>query len=293
MPTRTSDARRRDMGAELRKWREAAGLNGNQLARKIGWDPSTVSRLESGHGTVTELAVMVYLSHCGVSAANAANVLKMARETEEGYLVRRDVLRTLVLHESTARTIQMAAPLLVPGLLQTEGYARAVISLNSTFSSADIEMRLAARMSRQELLRRWQPPNLTYFLYEAALRCPLGGNRVMNEQMLHLAFLTARPHVTVRIIPFEKGAYAADAGQMTLMTFAEHGPVLYLENRFAGMFNERADDLQLCRTIFEQLGHDALNEGQSRELLAQLASDYDRPEGASDADLAQEQLQQC
>jgi hypothetical protein len=192
-------------------------------------------------------------------------------------------LRTLILHETTARTIRSAAPLLVPGLLQTEDYMRALSEVDEAFDAAEIESSISVRLARQELLRRhWpSPPDFSYFLYEAALRLPVGGNRVMNEQMLHLAFVAQRPHVTIRVVPFSVGGIAATTGQMTLMDFANHDPVLYLENRFAGIFVERAEVILKAGSILAQLGDLALDVAQSRELLVQLASDYDQPQGAS------------
>ena len=282
MSYKTSDARRRDMSAELRKWRENAGLAGKVLARKMGIDPSTLSRLESGQGAFSETTIMVYLAHCGAPADEAERVLRIAKETEDGYLVRREVLRTLILHETTARSIQVTAPLLVPGLLQTEGYARAVMDLYGITDKPGIESRVKVRITRQELLKRWQPPTLTFFLYEATLRCPIGGTRVMNEQMLHLAFVSGRPQASIRIVPFDVGGIAALAGQMMLMDFADHGPVLYLEGPFAGIFAERDDDIARCRELLRRLDDVALTERHSQELLVQLASEYDQPdEGAS------------
>jgi transcriptional regulator with XRE-family HTH domain len=278
MTANNSDTRRRELGAELRRRRELAGVNGLELARKMGWSQSTVSRIESGQGAVSEVAVITYLAHCGVPAPDVADVLLLARETEDGYLVRRNVLRTLVLQESTARAIQSMAPLLIPGLLQTEGYARAVISLEPGLTKADVESRVAARMSRQQLIRRWQPPSFTYIIYEAALRCPMGGNQVMNEQMLHLAFLSGRPQMTVRILPYSTGKLGAFAGQLTLMEYAEHRPVVYAETVLAGLFVENERDIVMSRTLFSQLAQDALSEGESLTRLAQVASDYDQPD---------------
>src|SRR2546427_583762 len=129
MPVKPSDARRRELGAELRRRRELAGLNGLDLSRKVGWSQSTISRLEAGLSDVADVKVVTYLAHCGVSEPDALRVLKLARETEDGYLVRREILRTLVLHETTATRVRAAAPLLVPGLLQTAGYTRAMMRL--------------------------------------------------------------------------------------------------------------------------------------------------------------------
>jgi hypothetical protein len=171
----------------------------------IGWSQSTVSRLESGLGYVTDVVVTTYLAHCGVSAPEVADVLLLARETEDGYLVRRSALRTVRLNEAAAVSISSAAPLLIPGLLQIEQYTRALMSVGD-HTESELESRISARAERQRLLKRRQPPQFTYFIYEAALRCPVGGNRVMNEQMLHLAFLAGRPQVTIRVVPFSAGS---------------------------------------------------------------------------------------
>lgn len=275
--SKSSNARQRALGAELRRRREAAGINGLQLAQRVGWSPSTVSRIESGQYPITEMTVIVYLAHCGVSTTEAQKVLR-EHDSDQSYLVRRDILRTLILHETTASTVQMTAPLLVPGLLQTEDYTRAVMELHGLKTDAEVEAGVEVRRGRQALLRRRQPPIFTYYLYEAALRCPIGGNRVMNEQMLHLAFLSGRPHVSMRVVRFQSGGRAALAGQMMLMDFADHDPVLYLESPYAGLFAEHAGDIAHCRGQLVRLGDVALNEEQSRELLVQLASEYDQPD---------------
>ncbi|WP_256451456.1 DUF5753 domain-containing protein [Amycolatopsis sp. CA-230715] len=191
------------------------------------------------------------------------------------------MLRTLILHETTARSIRSAAPLIVPGLLQTEGYARVMMGSADSVDQATVDSRVAVRMERQSLLKRWNPPAFVYFIYEAALRCPVGTNRVMNEQMLHLAFLADRPQVTLRVVPFADGAVAAAIGQFTLMDFADHGPVLYSENIFASLFVENPEDIQFAKGYLAELDAVALSAEESREFLVRCAGDYDRPdEGA-------------
>jgi transcriptional regulator with XRE-family HTH domain len=278
MPIKNSDTRRRELGAELRRRRELAGFNGLELARKMGWSQSTVSRIESGQGMVSEVNVLTYLAHCGVPAPEVEDVLLLARETEEGYLVRRNVLRTLILQETTASAITATAPLLIPGLLQTEEYTRSMVYQDPGIAKPDAETRISVRMNRKSLFKRFRPPQFTYFLYEAALRCPMGGNQVMNEQMLHLAFLCGRPQLALRVVPFASGSYAACVGEFTLMEYAEHNPVTYLENHFVGLFAESPDDIAASRVSLKKLEQDALDERESRTFLAQLASDYDRPD---------------
>lgn len=238
--------------------------------------------METGHAAITELAATAYLAHCGATAKEAAAVLKLAKDTEDGYLVRRDVLRNLVLHETTAARVSATAPLLVPGLLQTEDYARAVMRSPEQYTEDQIDSMVAIRMGRQELLTRAPRPEFTYFIYEAALHSPIGNNRVMNEQMLHLAFMTSHPGMQIRIVPVRQGSRAACANQFTLMDFANHGPVLYVENPFAGMFVENAEAIASASNYLDKLASDALDGGQSRELIAYMANEYDRaPEGAT------------
>lgn len=267
----------------LREWRVRAGLQGQELARRIGWSQSHISRLESGNANITEMTVVQFLAFCGATAQEVAEVLQRLKETEDGYLVRRNVLRTLVLHETRAARISGTAPLRIPGLFQTEDYARAIMRLPGDESEKTIDSMVAARMARQDLLTRRQRPELTFFIYEAALRSPIGGNQVMNEQMLHLAFLSDRPGLTIRVVPFSHGSFAAYAGHFWLMEFPDHGPMLYVENAFgANVIIEEAAEVRLSRRYLSKLAEAALTRGQSRELLAHLASEYDRPpEGAT------------
>ncbi|TCP56190.1 helix-turn-helix protein [Tamaricihabitans halophyticus] len=281
MPVHPSDARRRELGAELRKYREAAGLLAVELAHRVGWSASHVSRLESGYATANEVTVATYLAYCSVPSKEVRKVLRTARSNEAGYLVRRNVLRTLVLHENLAHSITGTAPLLIPGLLQTREYARAVIELPGNRTEADVDERLATRMDRQELLTRLRGPRCAFYIYEAALRCKIGTDRVMNEQLLHLALLGAQRGITLRVVPFSAGGLAANSAEFTLMDFPEHAPVLHMENMVSGLFVENPEDVAVAHSVIGRLAEDALDEGQSREWFVRLANDYDRPpEGA-------------
>lgn len=168
------------------------------------------------------------------------------------------------------------APSIVPGLLQIEGYARAMIGLVDGRSQAEIDSWVDVRMERQAVTKKWRPPTFTYFLCESALRCPIGGNPVMNEQMLHLAFLAGRPQMTIRVVPFSAAAYASAMGEFTFMDFADHGRVVYLVNMLAGLFVESAEDVAVTRANLERVAWDALSEEESLEFLAQVARAYDR-----------------
>lgn len=280
MSPRFSNAHFREIGATLRAYRERAGLTGTDLARSTGWSQSTISRLESGHtSSLSEVAITTYLAHCGATVQEVDEVLELANGTsDEGFLVRRKPLRTLVLHETIATTITATASLLVPGLLQTEDYIRAVMRRPGRFSDAEIESRVAIRKERQEVLTRTlNPPQCAYFLFESALRYRMGGYRVMNEQMLHLAFLADWPHLTLRVVPYDTGDFAAMVGTATLLEFREHRPLMYIGARRAGVFIDDAEHVGLWREDLDEVAECALSEGQSREVFTELANEYDKP----------------
>ncbi|SFQ50426.1 Helix-turn-helix domain-containing protein [Amycolatopsis arida] len=278
MADRISDARRREVGDQLRKRRVVADLTLAQLSDRTGFSVTKISRMESGLATYSEVDITIHLAHCRQSSNEIAEVLYLGRETEKGYLVRRDSLRTLVLHENTARTITTASPVLVPGLLQTEDYARTSMQVLGNRDEAQIAARVQVRLERQSLLYRWNPPKFTFYLCEGALRSKMGSNRVMNEQLLHLGFVAERANITIRVVPSTASSGALCVSQLTLMSFAAHGSLLYTDTLVAGLFVENREDIATSRALLGRLAQDALDERQSREFLARLASEYDQPD---------------
>jgi transcriptional regulator with XRE-family HTH domain len=289
MTDRQSTVRARELGEELRQIRERAGLRAIELARRLGWSPSKVSRMESGERPASEIDVAMYLTLCGVTGAELHRLLDLSRESDEGFSLRRhgarlpDELRTLAVEETTASAIRSFAPLLIPGLLQTEDYMRVVMHASVSVPEDGVEPRVAARLARQSLLRRrYRPPYLIFFVDEQVLRRPVGGPAVMHEQLLHLVFLTAQPHVTLRVVPLSAGAHAGMNGPFKLLEHIERSPVVYLENETSSLFLEDAKDIVAYRLILAKLADIALDEGQSRTFVADLANEYDRPRGDRD-----------
>ncbi|MBA0127718.1 helix-turn-helix domain-containing protein [Haloechinothrix sp. YIM 98757] len=282
-----STARARELGAELRHARETIGLSGVEMARRLGWSHSKVSRMESGQRSASEVDTAIYLSSCGVARAELERLLELARQADDGYWVRPhgqalpDELRSLVIQESTATSITSFELSRINGLLQTEEYARALLYDSPLESLDDIELRVEARMARQSLLRRYRPPRLLFYVHEQALRLPVGGARVMHEQVLQLVFTTSLSHCSVRVVPTAAGAHPGLAGPFFLMRYDEHQPVVYVENETASVFLETPEDISTYRRILARLAEVALDEGQSREWLAELASEYDRAEDGS------------
>ena len=283
---RESSARSRELGAELAKRRKKARYTTSDLARQLGWSASKVSRMESGERGQSEVDVAVYLAFCGVLREDLDVLLAMARETDDGTWLQPhgerlpDELRTLVFQETTATIIHSLELNRVPGLFQTEAYARALLRAGLVAEDG-IEARVRARMDRQGLLRRLDPPTLDFFIHEQGLRLPVGSRAVVHEQMLQLVFLTSRPQTRIRVVPIAAGPHPGLAGPFMLMRYAQHAPLVYVENQTTSLFLETWEHVETYRKILAGLAEMALDDGQSREFFATLASEYDQPEGGA------------
>jgi transcriptional regulator with XRE-family HTH domain len=284
MKDRDTTARSRELGEELRRVRERAGYNGSELARKLGWSPSRVSRLESGTRGTSEVDLAVLLAVCNVTGAELERLLELAREAFASTWLQphgdriSDQLRTLAMHEATATAIFGYEPMVVPGLLQTENYTQALFRWAGLVPTDQINPLVQTRMARQSLLRRRQPPKVCFYIHEHALFAPPGNFRIMNEQLLHLALVAARPQCTIRVISKHAGLHGALGDRFRIMKFRDHRPMAYVETSISSLFLEKPHDIAAYQAILNRLAEVALDEGQSRERLVRLANDYDERE---------------
>jgi hypothetical protein len=161
----------------------------------------------------------------------------------------------------------------VPGLLQTGDYARALISEAGTVPADEIDDRVAARLARQSLFSRDRPARFTFYLHEFVLRLPIGGPAVMADQLQQLERISLRPYLTLRVMPAALGGHAAINGSFRLMEFAEFKPVVYLESETSSLFLEKPVEIAAYQDILGALAETALGEGESRELIATLATE--------------------
>jgi hypothetical protein len=150
------------------------------------------------------------------------------------------------------------------------------------------------RLRRQRILHdEFRPPQCTFYVHEQALRLPVGGDRVMNEQMLQLVLLADRPNIVIRVVPISAGARAALGGPFMLFQYDLHQPLVYQENGVSGLFVEDLEYVQRCQGQLSRISWVAMDAEESRVLLATMASKYDRLDGDHDPDdLAEEQLHQ-
>jgi transcriptional regulator with XRE-family HTH domain len=300
MTDTTSTARRRELGAELRRIREQRGFNGLDLATRLSWTATMLSRVETGKRAMTQLEVATYIAMCGVAGRQLEELLALADEPDDHRLKSHegripDELRTLIFHESTATEIDTVEPIYVPGVTQTEDYARAVFTEADILAPADIENAVRIRMSRRDVLTRWNPAQCAFYVHENALRVTIGSPQVMYEQMLHLLFLDTRPQCSIRVIPLSAGSRGLAAGSFHIFRYPEGLPVVCVQHETTSEFLESRKDLAGSAAVLKRVTSVALDEAHSREFISRMASDYER-RGAAEHDdggspeLAQEQL---
>lgn len=257
------------------------GLSNRELADRLGWSTAKVSRIESGYRNITEIDVVRYAAFCGLDRDHLDDLLNLCRAASGPGFWLSNRIKSLVFQESTASVIHDYCPLVVPGLLQTEGYAAAL--MNAEQQSAELARQgVCTRMERQRVLSRQGAVKFQFFIHEQALRLPVGGARVMNEQLLKLVLLSSQPYVSVRVLPIALGERSLFAGPFIMLDYLQHPPLVYLEHSGGNLFLEDHDYVLRFRSKLGDIAKVALDEGQSRVLLANLASEYDRTEGPAD-----------
>jgi len=277
MHDRETTIRSRELGDGLRAAMTEAGFTGAETAYRLGWSESRISRLINGKRGCDPVDVSALLAVCGLKGRERTRLLNLSREqATPGWLQQHGgrlpkQLRTLIDHEDKAVSIEQFQPIVVPGLLQTGDYARALLTGTGTLPTGEIEDRVLARMERQTIFGRSPHTRFTFFLHEFALRLPVGGNDTMCEQLHHLLRMSVRPNVRLRVVPAAAGVHAGIAGAFTLLRFAEFKPIVYLDSETASLFLEESVEIVAYGRILERLAADALDGEQSRGLIAELA----------------------
>ncbi|MFE3201830.1 helix-turn-helix domain-containing protein [Embleya sp. NPDC059237] len=240
---------RLQLGAELRRLRGEAALKSSQVAKRLLWSPSKLTRLEYGDNVIAEPEDVAML--CDVYKADAetrsllidyATVTKTKQNRWTSIGERpavRPAIHAFVGLEASAAVVRTYQSDYVPGLLQTEAYARAIHQTASrSYSSEEIEVRVAARVARQAVLHRAEAPlELFVILSETVLRRRAGDSTVTREQLEHLADLATMRNVQVQVMPFGAGFHLGMNGPFAIFRFARTSlsrPIVYLENLAAG-----------------------------------------------------------
>ena len=272
--------RRRELGALLRTLRTERGLTVDQVAAELLCSPSKVSRMETGQRGATARDIRDLCQIYGVTdpaQQNRMTRLAAAGKRQgwwQGFEL--DYFATYVGLEEEAIALSYYQSSVVPGLLQTPGYVRAIHETALPALSAErIDQLIEVRQTRQQLLTRHPPLQLSVVLDEAALHRQVGGPAVMKEQLDQLAHLANWPNVTIAVIPFTAGAHAALESTFNILDFEHPAPSLvYVEGLIGFMYLERPQDLARYRGVFDQLHAKALTPQESVELISAMGAKY-------------------
>ena len=271
--------RRRRLALELRRLREAARLTCEEVADHLECSASKISRVETGRVSVSPRDVRDMLELYGVAPQQRESLVQLARDSRQKgwWHAYSDSMQpqfvTYVGLESAAAEIRIYEVSLIPELLQTEDYARAVIRSGMMNSPAeDVERRVALRMARQPAVTRDDPPKVWAVLDEAALRRRVGGAGLMRLQLEHLLAQATLPNVAVQVIPFGGGAHPAMGRPFIILVFPERvdTDVVYLEDLTSALYLEDVADVDRYNVFFNHLRASALSFDDSSALVASV-----------------------
>jgi transcriptional regulator with XRE-family HTH domain len=280
MPKRPATVRARGLGAELRELREQNHFTTREVAKRLGWSASTVSRTETGQRNISSEDVAALLALYGVAGKEREHLLALAREANQpGWWETRhpglpSQLTALIGFESEATRIIDVELILVPGLLQTPEYMRALME-GGGVPTAEAETRIATRLGRQALLSRPQPPEVVTIVDEAALHRPIGGREVMVGQLHHLARVAKYPNITVLVVPYSVGAHPGVNGSFVVLEFAKARTIVHLEHKRSSLFLDDPEDTAPFAASVDTLRDIALNPADSVGFLTAMAADYE------------------
>lgn len=263
------------LGAQLRRLRDEAKVTTERAADVIDVSPSTLRRIESGRVGIKGPALTALLNEYGVAdAAQRETFLSMAREGKQRgwwakYADLPQVYRQYIGLESAALEIQNFETIVVPGLLQTEAYARAMTSEDAFKPTPEaIEQRVAVRLERQKLITEGQL-KLMAVMDEAVLHRQIGGPHVMRDQLTAMIEATKLRNVTLQVIPFREGAYASMLSSFAVLSFPKNPGVVYIEGLTGDLYAE-GDDVQRCTTVFSDLRSSGLSPAASAEMIGKI-----------------------
>ncbi|MFD4630968.1 helix-turn-helix domain-containing protein [Streptomyces sp. NPDC058284] len=276
--------RRRQLGAELRALRGEAGLTSSQAAARLGWHQSKVSRIETGRSGVKASDVRLLLATYRVRDSRRSELLvAFAGADDPGtgrhhwWKAYRDLLpatyRDFISLESQACWVRTLETSVVPGLLQTPEYARAVTrAALGGLPEERVDALVEVRLARQDVLRADPPLRLSVVLDEAVLRRPVGGTRVHAGQLARLREVSLLPHVRLQVLPYAAGEHAGLIGSFVIFSFPDIADldVVVLDHLTSSLYLERKEDLQAYTETFDSLQVQALSPEESTEFIAGL-----------------------
>lgn len=280
---------RRQLGRYLRDLRNQSGILVKDAARRLEWSEAKLWRIETGQTSLRSLDVEVICRLYGASPEMTEALMGLARETKArgwwqayGDAVP-EWFDLFVGLEAAATRLDLYEQELVPGLLQTEEYARTLITAdNPEADDAEIERRVHLRITRQAIVRRTiDPPSLQVALNESVLRRPVGGAEVMAGQLNRLAEALELPNVALRVVPFAAGFHPGIlSGSFNILHFPLNGngaesepPTVYADLYTGALYLDKPNEIERYSAAFAGIWDQALDESSSRELIRQAAEE--------------------
>jgi transcriptional regulator with XRE-family HTH domain len=277
---RPPTVRLRRLAAELSKLRAEADLSREDAEKQTGINEATLYRIETARARPQKRTLVALLDLYGVTEPQRTDLLTLSRGAEhQGWMQPYhaelpEEYATYIAFEAEARTLRNYESLYIPGLLQTEDYARAVITGTLPMASqTEVEQRVRARMERQELLRGDDPLKLWAIVDEAATRRVVGSPAIMRAQIKHITEATQASNITFQVISYGKGAHPGMSGSFVHMSFGDplDPELVYLDTLAGDLFLEADADISRYRGMFEHLQAIALSPRETDEELAKAA----------------------
>ncbi|MET9747066.1 helix-turn-helix domain-containing protein [Streptomyces ardesiacus] len=279
---------RRQLAARLRELREASGLTLTEVSEQIEVNQGSLSRIETGERGTTPVLVRALLDCYAVTEAelrdDILDLVRADKEQQKPWWRKYSTVLTPTRYdgylalEAGASALANYQPLLVPGLLQTEDYARAVIAQMRPDLTADqVDALVKVRMERQESrLSGERPAELRAVLDEAVLHRVIGSPSVMRQQFAHLVEVGAQPNVTIQLLPFTLGAHPGLYGPFVILTFPQPtAPLVWLENPNNSVYLESQSDVQNYTDTFDQLRTSAFSPAETHTRLIRTAEELE------------------
>ncbi|GAA4837963.1 helix-turn-helix domain-containing protein [Saccharopolyspora rosea] len=265
--------RARALSAALREARTASGIGVRELARQAGFHHVEISNWETGKRVPKTETVAAILGSLRVSAQERERILDLARNVHEpnwltvGLKGIPQQLAGAVECERAATSIVEWAPMIVPGLLQTLDYTRAIKCVGG-LPESDTELRVMLSASRREVITKRNPVDFVAFIGEVALSEPIGSCEVMAEQLNYLIELAGRSNVAIRIVPLGTGWHPGFAGPFVFYEFPDASPVVHFEHHSSGAFIPAAHDVEEYRKAIRWIDDLAMSEDDSTRFIA-------------------------
>jgi transcriptional regulator with XRE-family HTH domain len=273
----------RRLSTELRRLRTDAGMSREHVEEKTGVNAGTLYRIESARAKPQRRTLTALLDLYDAAEPLRSDLLQLARGTEDQGWLRQyqsalpGEYSAYISFEAEARSVRNYESLFIPGLLQTEDYARAVITgVLPSATTEEVDQRVQARLERQQLLSADEPLELWAVMDEAAVRRVVGGRQLMGQQVSHLIDMTQQANVTIQVIPFDAGAHPGMPGSFVYLEFKDpaDSDLLYIDTMAGDLFLESEADLRRYTAMFDHLRAEALSPTETVSLLTAACSKY-------------------